>query len=119
MIQQSIKKYEEPAWLSNNTKSYNYTGTYGKLTDLELDLAIESAKADGIKVGQKYRYKSGGSIVTVVGFAASAVNVFNGQHGPTVVLGERVSPDAKIQTNTFNYSAHELTKAGYLELVTE
>lgn len=118
MIQQSIKKYEEPAWVSNNN-NYNYTGNYNKVSNIELDLAIENAKKQGIKVGQKYKYKSGGSIVTIVGFAATNEGVYHSNNGATVIRGERVSLNSKIATQTFSYSAHELLKAGYMELISE
>lgn len=123
MIQQSIKKYQEPeTWkppvtlLQNNYKEKGY-GTnyehssyqpnYNRTSKERIELAIEEAKSKGITVGQKWRYKTSPSHVLVIGFETSPEKVYSTDYGPMIIRGQRHGDDGSVSA-IFTYGINEL-----------
>lgn len=132
MIQQFIKKYEEPEPYSVPTtvsapRSYKELG-YGKnyehvqyknkynVPQETINKAIDSAKERGIAVGQKWRYKNSPSVVHIIGFETNPEKVYTTDYGPMIIRGQRLGDDGSVSA-IFTYGINELI-GNNMELVT-
>jgi len=120
MIQQSIKKYDEPEqWKPTVVTKTTEITKYGGYKDInmeEVHRAIAVAQKLGIKVGDKYKYKSSPSTVEVIGFVEDEKDVYWTDRGYTVIKGKRHGPMAGQVSDMFTYTLSELLN-GNLEKV--
>ena len=114
MIQQEIKLYEEPTTITygNNYKS-KYNGTlYGSyyMEDIPSELDFNNALIDAkkqFKIGQRYKYKSSGSMVEIIAFETDRHKAAIYQDSPGVLVGRRVTTTGEYAP-TYNYSVPEI-----------
>jgi hypothetical protein len=111
MIQQELKKYEEPA-----PAQVTYTGQ-ASYTNNFIQEAIQKAKDAGITVGQKYKYKDGDTVIEIVGFETTNTKVMHSYNSLTVIKGKRISCKYSKEQPVFNYSMTELL-SNHMEKVT-